>query len=160
MGEFQQKHTNLCESLNPAPGYFISNLTVVIDSPTSVNLSWLPVNPNLWNGIITSYTVEYQRQEPVEFNGDPVEPYVKSTASIPFLPEHPLANNPDPRLVTFPLIEESLQLKGLEENYVYQFTVYFENSAGKSEASSSVQVGMPSSGYSISTIHACCWFYY
>ena len=74
------------------------------------------------------------------------EPYVNSEASIPSLPEHPLANNPDPRLVSLPLQEESLQLEGLEENYVYRFTVYFENSAGRSGASNPVLIEMPLSG--------------
>ena len=129
-----------------APEGFIDNMTIVIDSSSSVLLSWLPTNPSLWNGIIISYTVEYQRQEPVESNGNPLEPYVTSTASIPSLPEHPLANSPDPRLVTLPLREESLQLDGLEENFIYQFTVYFENSAGRSEVSSLMQIEMPSSG--------------
>ena len=129
-----------------APEGFIDNMTIVIDSSSSVLLSWLPTNPSLWNGIIISYTVEYQRQEPVESNGNLLEPYVTSTASIPSLPEHPLANSPDPRLVTLPLREESLQLDELEENFIYQFTVYFENSAGRSEVSSLMQIEMPSSG--------------
>ena len=136
--------------MHAVPEEFIDNVTVVIESSTSVTLSWLPVKPSLWNGIIISYTVEYQRQEPVEFivnhNPGPAEPYVTSTVSIPSLPEHPLVNSPDPRVVTLPLREESLQLEGLEENYVYQFTVYFENLAGRSEISNPVQVGMPSSG--------------
>lgn len=124
----------------------IGNVTAVINSKTSVTLSWLPTSPSLWNGIISSYTVMYQRQGPVEFIHNSVEPYVTSTASIPSLPEHPLSNSPDPRLVTLPLRKEALQLEGLEANYIYQFAVYLENSAGRSEISSSVQVEMPSSG--------------
>ena len=121
-------------------------MTAVIDSSTSVSLSWLPVDSALWNGLIVSYTVEYQRREQVEFVGTPEDPYITSTATIPSLPEHPLANSPDPRLVSLPLRAESLQLKGLEENYVYQFTVYFENSAGRSELSSPLLINMPPSG--------------
>lgn len=121
----------------------------MIDSSTSVTLSWLPINPNDWNGILTTYTVQYQRQGPAEHTNTPVESYVTSTASIPSLPEHPLVNSPDPRLVTLPLREESLQLDGLEENYVYEFTVYCENSAGRSEISNPIPVIMPPSGKSM-----------
>ena len=120
-------------------------MTVAIDSTTSITITWLPPSPSLWNGIVLSYTVEYQRQESPDLNNPP-EPYITSTSSIPSLPQHPLANNPDPRLVTLPLVEERLHLEGLEENYVYRFTVYFENSAGRSEVSAPVQVRMPSSG--------------
>ena len=52
----------------------------------------------------------------------------------------------DPRLITLPLVEETLRLEGLEESYVYQFIVYFENSAGRSQVSAPVQIRMPSSG--------------
>ena len=120
-----------------APEGMISNVTVVVVSSTSVIVQWSPVDPSLWNGIITSYTVLYQSTS------------VSNTtlaASIPSLPEHPLANNPDPRLVSSPLEEESIRLEGLEENYVYQFTVYYENSAGRSVASQSVQIEIPPSG--------------
>lgn len=122
-------------------------MTAVINSNTSVTLRWLPADPSLWNGIIASYTVEYQRQEQVEFlNNSKQLEYVALTASIPFLPEHPLVNSPDPRLVSLPLIEESLQLGGLEENFVYQFVVYYKNSAGRSEMSNPLRIDMPTSG--------------
>lgn len=132
-----------------APIGIISNLTVEIDSSTSVRVSWLPINPSNWNGVVTGYVVVYERQGPAGSLNTPVEFYVTSTVSIPFLPEHPLANSPDPRLVTVPLKVESLQLRGLEENYVYEFTVYCENSAGRSDSSNPVIVTMPSSGNDI-----------
>ena len=115
----------------------ISNVTVVVVSNTSVTAQWSPVDPSLWNGIITSYTVLYQSASVSNMT---------FSASIPSLPEHPLANNPDPRLVSLPLEEESIRLEGLEENYVYQFTVYYENSVGRSVESPSVQIEIPPSG--------------
>ena len=136
-------------SLILAPEGSISNVTSVINSNTSITLSWLPVDPNLWNGIITSYIVEYQRQEPVESIGDSKEEYITLAATIPALPEHPLANSPDPRLVTLPLREESLHLEELEENYVYQVSIYSENSAGRSEASRPKRIEMPPSGINL-----------
>ena len=119
----------------------------MINSNTSVTLTWLPADPSFWNGIIVTYRVEYQRQEQLEFvdNSEQLE-YVTLTASIPSLPEHPLVNNPDPRLVSLPLKEESLQLGGLEENFVYQFVVYYENSAGRSEISIPLRINVPPSG--------------
>ena len=131
---------------NSAPNGFINNVTVLIDSSTSVTLSWLPINPSHWNGILLSNVVEYQRQGPTTSSNTSVESYVTLAMSIPSLPEHPLANNPDPRLVILPLREESLQINGLEEDYVYKFTVYCENTAGRSELSTPVLVTMPPSG--------------
>ena len=138
---------------NSAPNGAVSNMTVLIDSSTSVIVTWLPINPTNWNGILTTYTVQYQRQGQVGSLNTPSESYVTSKASIPSLPEHPLANSPDPRLVTLPLNEESLRLEGLEENYVYEFSVYCENSAGQSDSSELVSISMPSSGRS--TIPVC-----
>ena len=140
---------------NAAPIGIISNVTVQIDSPTSLRISWLPINPNGWNGILTSYIVRYERQGPAGVLNTPEESYITSTASIPSLPEHPLANSPDPRLATLPLRLESLLLEGLEENYVYEFTVYCVNSAGSSEMSNPVTIAMPTSGntkYTYTTI--------
>ena len=121
-------------------------MTIQVDSPTSVRLSWLPINPSGWNGILTSYIVQYERQGPAGSLNTPPESYVTTTASIPSLPEHPLANSPDPRIATLPLTLESLLLEGLEENYVYEFTVYCVNSAGSSETSTPVTIVIPSSG--------------
>ena len=121
-------------------------MTILIDSSTSVTLSWLPINPSDWNGILTAYVVQYQRQGPAGSLNTPVESYVTLTASIPSLPEHPLSNSPDPRIVTAPLNEELLRIQGLEENYVYAFTVYCENSAGRSDSSDPLTITMPSSG--------------
>ena len=113
----------------------------MIISPTSAVIRWLPPNINLWNGIILKYTVEYQRQRPVEFIDDPLIPYFNQTVSI-----HLLENNPDPRLAISPLVNESVDIEGLEENFLYQFVIYYENSAGKSIKSDAIQLGMPSSG--------------
>ena len=121
-------------------------MTVTINSPTSVTLSWLPIAPDRWNGILSSYVIQYQRQSQAESLDTPAIVYITSTASIPSLPEHPLSNSPDPRLATLPLNEESLQLQGLEEYHVYDFTVYCENSAGRSDISDAVSVLMPASG--------------
>lgn len=113
----------------------------MIISPTSVVISWLPSNTSLWNGIILKYTVEYQRQGPAKFIDDPLIPYLNQTISI-----HSLENNPDPRFAISPLVDESVLIDRLEENFIHQFTIYYENSAGKSVKSDAIQLGMPSSG--------------
>ena len=113
----------------------------MIISPNSVIISWLPPNISLWNGIILKYTVEYQRQGPVEFIDYPLIPYFNQTVSI-----HSLKNNPDPRLAISPLVNESVHIEGLEENFLYQFIIFYENSAGKSVESDAIQLEMPSSG--------------
>ena len=129
-----------------APTGSISNVTVQIESSTSVHLSWLPIAPSGWNGILSNYIIQYERQGPAGLLDTRTESYVTSTASIPSLPEHPLANSPDPRLAILPLRQESVLLEGLEENYVYEFIVYCVNSAGSSERSSPTSTAMPSSG--------------
>ena len=129
-----------------APLGVVSNVTVSVDSPSSVSLSWLPIPPSRWNGILSSYIIQYQRQGQAESTDTPASEYVTLSASIPSLPEHPLSNSPDPRLATLPLSEEMLLLEGLEENFVYEFTIYCENSAGRSETSDAVSIVMPPSG--------------
>ena len=128
----------------------VRNVTTTITSATSVVISWLPSNVSLWNGIIVKYTVEYQRQGPVEFVDDPFIPYLNQTISV-----HSLENNPDPRLAISPLVDESVEIDGLEENFIYEFTVLYENSAGKSVASDITQSEMPSSGMHVYTYGAC-----
>ncbi len=42
-----------------------------------------------------------------------------------------LTNNPDPRLASSPLSPEEVEIDGLQENYVYTFSIFYENSAGR-----------------------------
>ena len=59
-------------------------------------------------------------------------------ASIPAVGQ-PLANNPNPTHVTLPLKRESVLISGLQEYSVYQFTIYYENSVGRSDSSSPLE---------------------
>ena len=118
-----------------------------MESPSSVTVSWLPPEAQLWNGIISRYTIVYDllgRVDKYE-DDDILEPYTTQMLSIP-QPGLPLTNNPDPRIVMLPLQLETAVVNTLEEFSVYQFAVYLENIVGQSAASNSVTVEMPASG--------------
>ena len=66
-------------------------------------------------------------------------------ASIPALGQ-PLANNPNPTLVTLPLKRESVLISGLHEFSVYQFSIYYENSVGRSDISSPLEQATTAAG--------------
>ena len=66
-------------------------------------------------------------------------------ASIPALGQ-PLANSPNPTLVTLPLKRESVLISGLHEFSVYQFTIYYENSVGRSDSSSPLEQATSAAG--------------
>ena len=112
-------------------------------SATSVELSWLPPDPQLWNGVITNYTVVYKLLGPVGMT--PAEIVTTMIKAIP-TPGNPLANNPDPRHATAPLRWEMVVLDDLQEYHVYEFSVFIENAAGRSEMSMAIMQGLPGAG--------------
>ena len=123
----------------------VEAVSVEVESASSVTVSWLPPDSQLWNGIITSYTMVYELMGRVDVQDNNMEPISSQTFSIPQA-GMPLVNNPDPRIVTSPLQFESVVINSLEEFYVYRFTVFLENSVGQSDTSSSITVEMPASG--------------
>ena len=127
----------------------VEDVSVEVESASSVTVSWLPPDIQFWNGIITSYTVVYELLGMVDnaAESDNLEPQMTQSFLIPQLGT-PLANDPDPRIVTLPLQSERALIQLLEEFYVYRFTVYLNNSIGQSNASSSVVVELPPSGNS------------
>ena len=141
----------------PAPRQPVSNITVESLSPTSLRLRWLPANPDAWNGIISRYTIEYSLLGQVREEGDDGDDEEGSIPSellrmnfVTFAPSNRqrLSNNPDPRVaaVAPPLLWEELEISGLEEYFVYSFTIFYENSAGRSDSSNSVQLNLPPAG--------------
>ena len=112
-------------------------------SATSVELSWLPPDPQLWNGVITNYTVVYKLLGPVGMT--PAEIVTTANIAIP-TPGNPLANNPDPRHATVPLQWEMVVLDDLQEYHVYDFSVFIENAAGRSEMSMAIMQELPGAG--------------
>lgn len=135
-----------------APAQGVINVTVESLSPTSLRLRWLPPSQNEWNGIISRYTIHYsllgqvkEHDDDDELEGLLTEPLMTFVAYAPVNFEL-LNNNPDPRLATSPLVWEERVINGLEEYYVYSASIYFENSAGRSPTSESVQFSMPSDG--------------
>ena len=120
----------------------MKNVTVEVGSSSSVTVSWFPPDVQSWNGVITQYTVIYQLIRKVD-DDSIVEPtYTQSV----LIQEPGMSNNPDPRVATLPLKTESVVIGQLEEFYVYRFTVFLANSAGKSDVSNPIFIDMPPSG--------------
>ena len=119
----------------------VRNVSVEVENATSVTVSWIPPDVQLWNGVITSYTVIYEligRVDGVE-NG-PLSSHTISITKAMF------SNDPDPNVATLPLKMESVVIKMLEEYYVYRFSVYLENVISQSDISNSINVEMPPAG--------------
>ncbi|CAI8041621.1 Tyrosine-protein phosphatase Lar [Geodia barretti] len=120
----------------------VRNVTVDVLSATSVAVSWLPPYVQSWNGVITSYTIIYELLGKVN-GGSSTQPIQTDTLVYP-QPGMMFNNDPDPRAsAQLPLQFESVKIGLLEEFYVYQFSVYLENSVGISDASQSIGIEMP-----------------
>ena len=136
--------------VHTAPSQTVSNLTVDSLSPTSLRLSWLPPSPDEWNGIIARYTIEYtllrQVQEGDDDDDDETPDLLLNFVTYSPTGRQQLNNDPDPRLTVLPLEEEVLEIDGLQEYFVYSFSVYYENSAGRSGSSDTVELNMPAAG--------------
>ena len=137
--------------LCPAPTSPVANLTAEELSPTAVRLRWLPPSQDEWNGIITRYTIEYELLRPVGDDDDDEmdpTPIMTFTSYVPSSHQS-LNNNLDPTLAISPLVWEELQINGLQEYYVYTFSIYYENSAGRSVSSFDVELDMPPAGRAV-----------
>ena len=108
-------------------------------SATCVELSWLPPDLQLWNGVVTNYTVVYEILRPVGL--------VSANSMMKAIPTqgNPLANNADPRLANVPLQQEMVVIDGLEEHHVYMFSVFMANAAGNGMHMTIIQE-LPGSG--------------
>jgi len=136
-----------------APTASVKNLTVVALSPTAVLVSWLPPDPNYWNGIVGKYTIEYTllrlaSSDSEDDDDDENQPNIVPMRYIAYSPtrQQPLLNNPDPTIAVFPLVKEQLEIDGLLEHFTYSFSIFYENEAGRSNSSSVVEVETPSTG--------------
>ena len=134
-----------------APGASVQSFTVEVTSATCVQLSWLPPDPQLWNGVITNYTVVYELLGPVGMTSDNSSHSVM-TKTIP-TQDSPLANNADPRDVSFPLHWERVAIEGLHEHHVYKFSVFMANAAGRSGMTMTIIQGLPGAGRVVMTLH-------
>ena len=124
------------------PAGVVSDVQVSINSPSSILVSWQPTDKDNWNGVIQRYTIIYERLRSV---GDDVSTTISEgsglgsifvdSISIPDAGQR-LLNNPDPTLAVLPLRREQVVIEGLEEYHVYQVTVYYETSQGRSDKTS------------------------
>ena len=137
----------LCNLLYSVPGESVQNVTVMVQSPTSVAISWYPPNVQEWNGIVTGYTIQYELLGSVDEYPEDLElqPFLTFTTSIP-LPGVPLQNDPDPRTVGLPLQMETAVVNNLQEYFVYQFSIFFGNSIGASDGTVPIIQNMPQAG--------------
>ena len=120
-----------------APRASVHNFTVEVVSATQVELSWLPPEPQLWNGRITNYTVVYELLGPVGMMGSTNSSHPIMMKTIPNQ-GNPLVNNADPRCASVPLQREILVIDDLQEDHVYNFSVFMTNAAGRSGISMSI----------------------
>ena len=131
----------------------VGDVQVAITSPSTISVSWLPTDKDDWNGVVQRYTVVYERLRSVDSTMTTTEGsgfgsmFVESI-SIPDVGQR-LANNPDPTLVTLPLRREQVTIEGLEEYQVYQLSVHYETSQGRSGQSSPTTLQTLSSGDSL-----------
>ena len=127
-----------------APGASILSFTLEMVSATRVVLSWLPPDPEIWNGVITNYTIVYELLGPVEMTSDNSSQTIM-TKAIP-TQGNPLANNADPRLASVPLQQEVAVVDDLQEHHVYKFSVFVANAAGRGEMSMTIIQALPGAG--------------
>ena len=128
----------------------MENVAVGVESAMSVKVSWLPPDPQTWNGLILNYTVLYELVGPVNDDSIPSGVRHSGAEALPS-PQQPLFNSPDPRVVTQPLHREILVINGLHEYHAYMFTVYMANSAGRSELTTPIIQELPGAGKSVHT---------
>ena len=121
-------------------------------SATYVKLSWLPPDPQLWNGRITNYTVVYELLGPVGMTSDNSSQTIM-TKAIP-TQGNPLANNADPRVASIPLQPEVIVVDGLQEHHVYKFSVIMANAVGRSRMSITIIQALPGAGLLLWLVHS------
>ena len=113
-----------------------TNLTLIDVTATSATVGWYPPDPSSWNGLLTHYIINYQlirsREETMGSSTNPQLSFV-----IPSFGQ-PLVNELDPTRIDSSLLMERARVNGLEEYYVYQFSVYYETTVGRSPSSTSL----------------------
>ena len=103
--------------------------------PTSVELSWGPTEKaELCKGTIDTYAITTTITKRADDS---------HSETILFTPQ---TNNPDPSLATEPLLTEQYQVKELEENFEYSFSVSIMNQGGTGMSSKPLIQGMPEAG--------------
>lgn len=124
----------------------MGNVSVENQSASSVIVSWLPPDTQVWNGIVTSYTVIYENlgmRGNANDQGSGLQPSIIESITISGLQ---LTNIPDPGVVPLPLRQESVLIEQLEEYHTYSFAVQQENAEGASSLSEAILQEMPEAG--------------
>ena len=104
-----------------------------------MRVSWKPPNKREWKGKINSYKIT------VICLG-PNEGFTRCESQDNSITVVPQANNPDPSLAMEPLQSEQYLIKGLEENYEYNFSISIINGGGSGLPSTPMSQVMPQAG--------------
>ena len=127
------------------PSAPVTDVAITVESPSSVEVSWLPPHPQEWNGLIVNYTVVYKLIGPRNANLSSSTFGEEFAMAFPSLGQLPV-NSLDPRVASLPIRHESLTVEELHEYHVYEFSVYLANSAGRSEVSNPILQELPATG--------------
>lgn len=133
---------SLCFPCSIAPSAAINDLEIVANSPTSLQLSWLPPKRGDWRGRIENYLITATRQDSTGRRKRQ-----DSSSKITFEVK-PQTNHPDPSLATEPLQPETFELKDLQPFSQYAISVAAVTSAGAGVSTPPVIMDTPVSGSS------------
>lgn len=123
------------------PSGAVRNLSVNLTSATSVYLSWVPPERNLWKGEIDHYLVMSTNLGPARGVRKRQAPSSTFAVMVP-----PQANHRDPSLALETLKQENYELLGLEEYFQYSITVSLVNAAGTGPQHPPILQYMPEAG--------------
>ena len=117
----------------------MKNIYITVLISNTINVSWQPPKRRDWNGRIDFYKLILTRHDDVDLQKR-AEPTSREVLV------KPTSNHPDPSLAKEPLQLESSLIEGLEENFVYSFTIVIYNAAGNSIVSEPTTQKMPQAG--------------
>ena len=120
----------------------VEELSIVVKSPSSVDVSWKPPPRVNWNGQIVSYNITLERRSGV---GNRKKRQMSDSSVISSVMVSPKANHYDPGLATEPIKTESYFLNNLEENFEYLFSVIVMNTKGAGTPTNPIAQTMPES---------------
>ena len=128
----------------------VEEFSVVVTSPSSVDVSWKPPPRVNWNGQIVSYNITLERRSAVTGVGNRKKRQMSDSSVISSVMVSPKANHYDPSLAMEPLKTERYSLDSLEENFEYHLSCAIINSKGAGTPTNQIIQIMPESGRKLS----------
>ena len=127
----------------------MKEFSLVVTSPSSVDVSWKPPPRVSWNGQIVSYNISFERRSAITGDDNRKKRQMSDFSVISSVMVSPKANHYDPSLAVEPLKTESYSLENLEENFEYHFSVIIINTRGAGTPTNPIAQTMPESGTGI-----------